>query len=128
MLKKLLVVITMVVSGSVFADTAPTTNAVTTQPNNASVVTQPIVTPKGATVVNPASVGSKSGSNQIFGEPAITGEKGQKYYTKEQLSSGQNSADTGSKVGSNQVFGNPPVTGKKGQEYYTKEQIAIFHQ
>ena len=128
MLKKLLVIFFIVTSNYVFANTTQAdsdTNAVANPSNMAKTPIQPVKTPT-TPVINPANAGSgsKYGSNQIFGNAPITGQKGEKYYTKEQLNNGQNSAGTGSKVGSNQVFGNTPVTGEKGQKYYTKEELA----
>ncbi len=124
MLKRLLITLAFITSGVVFADVQTDVNGdVVTSPKDHSPVVQPVETPQKQ-VVNPNNVGSTAGSNQIFGNPPVTGQKGQKYYTKEQLSNGQNSSDVGSKVGSNQVFGNPPVTGQKGQEYYTQDELA----
>ncbi len=82
MLKKLVIMLAVVSSTTFAYATSQDTNAVTIQNNN-SIPAQQVVTPK-TTIVNPANVGSKSGSNQIFGNPPVTGEKGKEYYTREQ--------------------------------------------
>ncbi|MFN7095350.1 MAG: hypothetical protein ACK4M7_08305 [Burkholderiales bacterium] len=71
---------------------------------------------------NPA-VGSRQASEQTFGEPQLTGQKGKQYYTHTQLQNGGNHSAQGSITSSNQTFGDPKLTGQKGKRYYTKEQL-----
>ncbi len=74
---------------------------------------------------NPA-IGSEQGSNMLFGNPTGGGKKGEKYYTKQQLSPKNrvNKPAIGSEQGSNMLFGNPTGNGKKGEKYYTKQQLS----
>jgi hypothetical protein len=75
--------------------------------------------------VNPAAIGSKQGSAQIFGEPKINkGIKGIDYYKDRNDATTQKNSSTngGSKAGSAQVFGEPQLSRKKGKEYYSPSQ------
>ncbi len=62
-------------------------------------------------VENPASIGSKQGSNQIFGDPVD--KTNGKYYKNNQHVENINKTTQGSKIGSNQVFGDPKVSHNK---------------
>ena len=69
--------------------------------------------------------GSKQYSNGNFAPPTLTGKKGKKYYTKEQLSNPENNpVSNDSKTYSSEPFTNKDLTGKKGAKYYTKAQKA----
>lgn len=87
--------------------------------NNAS---QPISNRK---VVNKPTYGSKQGSNQLFGEPKLKGQSGQRYYSNEERKNHSNPPAVGSKQGSNQVFGDPKVKGENGQKYYSSTEYKV---
>ena len=71
----------------------------------------PINNPKE---LNKPTVGSRqSGSEQVFGNPKIVGQKGQQYDHSDTTDS--NKATVGSRqAGSEQVFGTPELTGSPG--------------
>ncbi len=67
------------------------------------------------------SIGSRQGSNQTFGQPAVTG-KPHEVFNASQPYSANNLNTTGSLQGSDQTFGKPQITGTKGQVYNTKPE------
>ena len=72
---------------------------------------------------NPSNLGSKQGSNQIFGEQKLTSIAGKRYYKNDKnISDGSNKPTQGSSVGSNQVFGEQKRTGIAGKRYYKNDK------
>ncbi len=76
-------------------------------------------------IANLSTSGSKQYSNGNFAAPKLTGERGKKYYTEEELSNPTNNPVTNdSKTYSSQSFTSKELTGQKGKKYYTKEEKA----
>lgn len=105
MFKRPLVCLLVILNTCVFANTNSTSSSDVKMPSS-----------------NPSAVGSRQGSNQVFGEPKVSGKPGKDYYTHHQVSHGKNASNIGSLAGSNQVFGEPKITGKSGENYYKHDK------
>jgi len=108
MYKKIMWLTTCLLVSNVFAD------------NNSSA---PAKTP--TFLNNPAVANSRqAGSQQTFGEPKMTGDKGQKYYTKQQMQNPLNNPTVANsrQAGSQQTFGEQAITGHHGQHYNKKSK------
>lgn len=69
---------------------------------------------------NPAVANSRQAGSQLtFGTPKMTGNKGQNYYTEQELKNQLNNPTVANsrQAGSQLTFGEPSITGQKGQKY-----------
>jgi len=110
MMKNLLVILLVGTMATVFADGAASTT-----------VANGLRTHKK--VYNSPRSGTNRYSNGNFGDPKLTGQRGQRYHTRQQLTESASRAPVMGSTSYSSRLNKIELQGKRGQRYYTREEL-----
>jgi hypothetical protein len=74
-------------------------------------------------VYNSPRSGTNRYSNGNFGDPKITGTRGQRYYTRQQIAESARQAEIMGSTSFSSRLNKVELQGKRGQRYYTREEL-----